>query len=78
MLKKILTRKADLSTILSEFTTNLIICWVIYGLVNWESNPLKWDILTKALAVFFMCIWCPYNDAKRAILKEEAENKQQQ
>ena len=76
MLKKILTRKADLPTLLKETIVNIVICWVIYGLVNWESNPMKWDIVTKVFAVFFVCIWCPYNDAKRAILKEEAENKQ--
>ena len=71
--REILSRKASLSTILSEFIYNSIICWVIYGLCNWESNPLKWDMITKIFAVIFVCVWCPYSDAKKAIKKEKEE-----
>jgi hypothetical protein len=69
--KEIISRKASLSVILNEFIVNVIICWVIYGLCNWESNPLKWDIITKIFAVLFVCVWCPYSDARRAINKEK-------
>lgn len=73
MLKKILNRKASLPTILSELLTNIIICWVVYGICSWESNPFKWDIITQVFALFFVCVYCPYKDARRAILKEEQE-----
>lgn len=71
--KEIISRKASFSTIINEFITNVVICWVIYGLCNWESNPMRWDNITKGFAIFFVCIYCPYRDAKRAINKEKNE-----
>lgn len=70
--KEIITRKAAFSVLLNEFIINAIICWVVYGLCSWESNPMKWDSVTKGFAIFFLCIYCPYNDAKRAINKEKS------
>ena len=70
-LRDIFSRKASFSTILGEFMGNALICWVIYGLCNWESNPMRWDSITKVFAIIFVCIYCPYRDAKRAINKEK-------
>lgn len=70
---KILKRKATIDVILSEFTSNLIFTWILYGLFCWESNPLKWPLEMKIVAIFFLCIWSPFIDSKKAIEKEEKE-----
>ncbi len=72
--KEILSRKASLSTLLSEFIINAILCWVIYGLCTWEPNPVKWGIEYKIFALIYVCVWCPYSDARRAVNKEQKEN----
>lgn len=63
-------RKADFRTIIREFSTNFIIVYSIYGMLfGW--NPQQWDIAAQAGAVFFLCIYYPYKDAKRALRKEK-------
>jgi len=72
--KEIITRKASLSIIINEFIVNAITCWSVYGLCSWESNPLRWDPIMQGFALFFLCVYCPYRDAKRAIHKEKKGN----
>jgi hypothetical protein len=70
---KILKRTAPIEVILSEFLSNLIFTWILYGLFCWESNPLRWSIDMKITALVFLCIWLPFMDSKKAIEKEEKE-----
>jgi len=70
---KILKRTAPIEVILSEFLSNLIFTWILYGLFCWESNPLRWTIDMKITALVFLCIWLPFMDSKKAIEKEEKE-----
>ncbi len=70
---KILKRTAPIEVILSEFLSNLIFTWILYGLFCWESNPLRWPIDMKITALVFLCIWLPFMDSKKAIEKEEKE-----
>ena len=70
---KILKRTAPIEDILSEFLSNLIFTWILYGLFCWESNPLRWSIDMKITALVFLCIWLPFMDSKKAIEKEEKE-----
>jgi hypothetical protein len=72
-LREIIARKATFPVILNEFIINAIICWALYGLCSWESNPIKWDPVTKGFAIFFMCVYGPYIDANREINKEKKE-----
>ncbi len=74
---KILKRTAPIEVILSEFVSNLIFTWIIYGLFCWESNPLKWPFDMKIIALVFLCIWLPFMDSKKAIEKEEKLQKEQ-
>ena len=70
----VLNRKADFSTIMKEFIANFIIIYLIYGaLDNW--NPLHWSLVSKIMALFFLCIYYPYRDAKRAIRKQQEDER---
>ena len=72
----VLNRKADFPTIIKEFTSNFLTIYIIYGILDgW--NPFHWNMGSKIMALFFLCIYYPYRDAKRAIRKENetSENK---
>lgn len=66
----VLNRKVDFYTFIGEFIPNLGIVYIIYSILEgW--NPLYWNIASKIMALFFLCIYYPYIDAKRAIRKEK-------
>jgi hypothetical protein len=70
----VLNRKVDFYTFIGEFIPNLGIIYIIYGALD-DWNPMKWNLGSKIMALFFLCIYYPYRDAKRAIRKQQEEEK---
>ena len=58
-------RKVTISEGLSEMTGNITIVYICYGLIQWESNPLKWNPIVQCFAVFMACVYFPYRDNQK-------------
>jgi len=58
-------RKVTIVEGLKEALGNLTIVYIFYGLIQWESNPLKWNPIVQCFAVFMGCIYFPYRDNKK-------------
>ena len=58
-------RKVTIEEGLRELFSNLSLVYACYALIQWETNPLKWDFGSQCFAIFMACIYFPYRDNQR-------------
>lgn len=60
-----ISRKVTIKEGLKELAGNVTIVYICYGLVQWEANPLKWNLIAQWFAIFMACVYFPYRDNQK-------------